>query len=204
MGPTWFLTDDVFEPANGVVLDAKWAVAGGPFGGDYDFHRLQGGVRAYWKVTRALQLGARARAGTIFTYGSEPGVPVLMKFALGGADTVRGWGLKRLSPQAFDCEEPTDCHGVPIGGRSMILANVEARLRLVGPLLLAVFGDLGDVQADSWTWKVEEWSYSTGTGLRVETPVGRFRLDFGWRINETERFVAERRWALHFALGETF
>lgn len=203
-GPTLYLTDDVLEPANGLILDAKWGTAGGVFGGDYDFHKVEGGARVYWQVTERLQVGGRARGGTISTYGDQPGAPIPLKFALGGADTVRGWGLKRLSPQVFDCDDPVDCRGVPIGGFSMFLGNAEVRYRVVGPLLLAAFLDVGDVQPDTLDWRPDDWNYSTGGGPRVATPGGRFRLDFGWRLNETPRFAGEERWALHFALGETF
>ena len=48
-------------------------------------------------------------------------------------------------------------------------------------------------------------SASTGPGLRYDSPIGTFRLDVGFRLNETDQTAFEKRiWAIHFGLGETF
>ena len=195
---TWkvFLTDDLFMPRRGVVLEAAYALAGGALGGDFDFHRIKPTARGYLPLTGSTLLAAELSTGIVVTYGSRPGAPFAMKYALGGADSVRGWGLRRLSPQVGD---------IPVGGFTMVQGSVELRQRIIGDLSLALFGDLGDVQAEALTWRPAMWQYASGVGARYTSAVGVFRLDVGIRINEDrKRFPNEPRWAVHLALGEPF
>lgn len=198
-----YLTDDLMEPTNGVTLGLGWDMAG-PFGGDFSFHRLRPKITAYWRALSWLQLSARAELGFVFT--PEGGsIPISMKWYLGGADTVRGWGANRLSPQvAAGCEGAEVCKGVPVGGATLALANIEAKVPIYGPIELAAFFDAGDVQEGERALSAVEWNYSVGGGVRVATPIGRFRLDVGGRLNNPERFERESRWGLHLALGEAF
>jgi outer membrane protein assembly factor BamA len=49
-----------------------------------------------------VQLAFRAETGYILPYGGKrPAVPFNIKFYLGGADTVRGWRQRRLSPKTL-------------------------------------------------------------------------------------------------------
>lgn len=199
-----YLTDSVLMPENGLVLEVDYVFAGSALGGDYDFHRVWPEVRAYWFVVDDLQLAARVASAFVLTYGQRPGAPLDLKLYLGGADTVRGWGLDRLSPQVPDCSPEQDCKGVPIGGRSMVLGNFEARWRAVGALWLVPFLDVGDVQEEELTYDPSMLNYSTGLGARYESPVGKIRLDVGIRLNKQRRFVDEPGWAFHLGLGESF
>jgi translocation and assembly module TamA len=63
---------------------------------------------------------------------------------------------------------------------------------------------VGDVQADELTWVPDEWNYSAGPGLRYDSPVGLFRLDVGFRLNDPGVFTDEPTWAAYFGFGETF
>lgn len=198
------LTDEFFHPSSGVSLEMAYALAGGAFGGDFDFQRVGPAVRAWWPFAKRLQLAARAETGLILPYGDRPGAPISLKYALGGADTVRGWGLKRLSPQLRTGDDG-DGRGIPVGGNTMVLGNLELRWNVWGDLSVALFGDVGDVQPDELTWRPGDWQYATGLGARYKSPIGVARLDLGFRVNDDpERFRDEPIWALHFALGEPF
>lgn len=200
----WHLTDDLLEPRNGVVIGATYDLAGGALGGDYSFHELTPELRAYWKPLSWLQLAGRAEVGFIQAYGPEGGAPIDLKYYLGGADTVRGWGLRRLAPRVQECPPDEDCRSFPVGGSTMVLGSLEARFRLSERFILATFFDTGDVQDAERTIRPEEWNRAAGTGLRVDTPVGLFRGDVGWRLNDTPLSEGEPRWAVHLGLGHTF
>jgi len=195
-----FLADDLFAPEDGVVVGATWDVAGGPFGGDFSFHRIRPSVAVYWRPG-PIQLAARAEAGLILPYGADAGAPISLKYKLGGANTVRGWGADRLSPQVRDC---ADCSGIPVGGDTLVLGNLEVRVPLFHPVELAAFLDVGDVENAELTWLVDQWQYSAGGGLRAVTPIGRFRVDIAKRLNDSDRFPKEPPWGFHLALGEAF
>jgi outer membrane protein assembly factor BamA len=198
------LTDRVLAPRNGVVLGAIYDVAGGPFGGDFDYHKVLPEVRGYLTPIRRLQFALRLRTGFIFPYGDQPGAPFDLKLYLGGSDTVRGWGLRRLSPVVTDCDVDGDCRSVPVGGRTMVMGNFEIRGNVYKGLWVVAFVDGGDVQPGIAEFHPRQWNYSAGPGLRYDTRIGKFRLDLGFRLNDPERFDSQPIWALHFGLGEAF
>ncbi len=201
----WYGTDALVEPTRGVVLGAAWDLAGGVLLGGFDFHRIRPGLRVYLRPVGDVQLALRAETGWILPRGPDGSAPISMTFKLGGADTVRGWGLSRLSPQLAACGDPGECDGVPIGGYTMVLGNLELRHPVGSPSLLgAAFLDVGDVQPGELSYAPERWNVSAGVGARAVTPIGRFRFDVAWRLTDPADFAHEPGWALHLALGEAF
>ena len=196
-----YFVDSVLKPHNGVILEALYDISGGALGGDYDFHKTEGGVRGYWGPTSWMLVAAQARTGLIVPFGDEAGAPLNFKFYLGGPNTVRGWNSQRLSPKLF--EDDSDA-GIPIGGFTMVQSNLELRLSPVEDLWVVGFVDMGDVQAEELTYVVGEWNYSAGPGLRYDSPVGLFRLDVGFRLNDPGVYPEEPGWAFYFGLGEAF
>lgn len=186
-------TDDVLSPANGVALKLTYDLAGGVLQGDFDHHKVLSEVRAFWQMHPRLKLAAKTETGVIFLYGDAPAVPFDRKLYLGGADRVRGWGQRRLSPRLED---------LPVGGRTSLMGLVQLMGRVGGPVWLVGFADVGDVQSGELAYEVDAWNYSAGPGLRVDTPVGLVRLDVGFRLNETRTSAGEPTWAAHFGLGE--
>ena len=207
--PTIYAVDRIQAPNDGVVIRLEYRVASGPFGGQFDFQQLTPSLRAYWRPVERVQLAARAQVGMIFPFGDQPAAPIDLREYLGGTDTVRGWGLRRLAPRVDDCEPGEDyrdgvCDSIPVGGYSSVLGNVELRVRTWGKLWVAGFVDLGDVEAEVAAFDAKTWNYSTGGGLRYDSIIGKFRLDVGVRLNETPLSAGEPIWALHFGLGESF
>jgi outer membrane protein assembly factor BamA len=201
------LTDRLIDPQNGAVIEATYDLAGGIFGGQYDFHKVIPEVRGYWTPVRnRLQLAMRAQLGFIVPFGDEPGAPFDLKLYLGGSNTVRGWGMRRLSPSVSQCDGTEDqgCRRIPVGGYTSALGNVEARVRAWKGLWVVGFFDVGDVQSKVATFHPSRWAYSAGPGLRYDSPIGVFRLDLGVRLNDPYPWYHEPRWAFHFGLGESF
>ncbi|MFH1529623.1 MAG: BamA/TamA family outer membrane protein [Pseudomonadota bacterium] len=199
----WF-TDSILTPRNGVTLDASYLVAAKYLGSDYDFQRLLGGVRAWWRPWGRLQVAAKLRTGLILTFGQNPGAPLTHTLYLGGADTVRGWGNRRLSPRVEECDDQGTCTSIPVGGATMIQGNLELRLKIITMIHLVGFLDFGDVQAGQATWRPEEWNVSAGPGIRVTSPIGLLRLDAGFRLNDPGVYPDEPAWGIYFGFGETF
>ncbi len=199
-----YFTDAFTDPKNGVVLSARYDISGSWLGSYYDYMKLIPEIRAYWQTFSHLQIAARLQTGWLFKYGQKPGTPIMHKYYLGGSDTVRGWGLKRLSPRIEDCDADGHCRSIPVGGETMALGNFELRFKVIESLYIVPFVDAGDVQDGEMTYKPTQWSYSTGGGMRYASPIGKFRVDFGWRLNQPARFAGEQRWAIHLSFGETF
>lgn len=205
VAPTIHLTDTLVDPSNGIRLSVPYDIATTFIGGQFDYHKIEPDLRGYYRPHPRVQLALRARLGMIVPYGQNPGAPFNRKFYLGGSNDVRGWPLRRLAPRVVDCDEGvTGCPGTPVGGYSMLNGSFELRVRTVSELWVAGFTDMGDIQQKVATFDTRGWMYSTGGGLRYDSPIGKFRLDFGWRLNDDPRFPEPRRWAVHFGLGESF
>lgn len=204
----FYFVDSILKPKNGAILGAIYDIAG--LGGSFSFHKIQPTIRGYYTPHERVTFAARASVGFMFPFGAKAGTPIDMRFYLGGSDTVRGWGLRRLSPKVIleDCKSNNTgpCEdGVPTGGQTMVLANFETRVRMFNKVSMVAFFDMGDVRAGIRSFSPKNWNYSAGPGVRYESPIGVFRLDVGFRLNETDQSRYENRiWAVHFGLGETF
>jgi outer membrane translocation and assembly module TamA len=83
------------------------------------------------------------------------------------------------------------------------------RAILLGSLGGVVFLDGGNVWEDDWSVAVDDLRYAVGAGLRYVTPVGPVRVDWGYQLNPIDGLLVEgapqeRRWRLHFSIGQAF
>ena len=201
---SWFLVDRVASPTNGAIFQSMHSISEGRVGSDFNFYRTTITGTFYLKMASWLQTASRVRAGWILPFGDQASVPFKERFYLGRANSVRGWGSRRLAPQVRECGigESTTCENIPVGGNTMIQGNLEGRFRLSDWLVGVGFLDVGDVQSEAATFLPEQWNYSAGPGVRVDTRFGLLRLDLGIRLNRTGAFPEERGWAVHFGFGE--
>ena len=96
---------------------------------------------------------------------------------------------------------PVDFLGHSSGGRAVIVLNQEARFPLWRMLRGVGFVDAGNVFASVGDVSFGRLRVATGLGLRVETPVGLFRVDYGRPLFST-RTDAGGRWFV--SLGQAF
>lgn len=199
--------DDYFNPHKGFLNRTFGRLSGGPLGGDNDFWKTY--VESNWvqPAGRAFTLAARLRVGTEAPFGRSDLVPDRERFKLGGASSVRGYGEQDIGPGDF-----------------LILANVEARF----PIAWIVDGGLFVDGGNAWeSWKdvrlvdfrlrktkddpalaaETEFRYSAGAGIRLATPVGPVRLDYGRKVKVLPLPAGSSppdRWRLHLSLGHVF
>jgi len=191
-----------------------------PVGGSLAVRVAAGAVRPY---------------GQSANLGSE-GVPYQERFFAGGGNSVRGYPEGSLGPQLTNRDYLDLQGDVPVpdgasaGGNFLLLANAEwrfplpvlSRWKLGGVFFLDggnVWQQLQDVRLkafrlrsyprppdDPMATKLWDFRYSIGTGLRLDTPFGPFRVDVGFplkraRLSET---LVEDRALFHFSLGYPF
>ena len=203
--PTLHLTDSILDPNNGVRLSVDYDIANRFMGGQFNYQRVEPDLRGYYRPHDRVQLAARARVGMEIPYGKAAGVPIDHKLYLGGANDVRGWPLRRLSPRVSLCPDaPQTCRGTPVGGLTMVHGSFELRVRTFGELWIAGFADAGDVRAGVLEFALDDLLYTTGGGFRYHSQVGIFRIDVAGQLNSDPRFPESRPWALHFGIGESF
>jgi len=211
--------DFALDPHRGSFAQVRTEYAGGFLGGAASFVRLLATGSVYVPLGSELTWAARARAGWIRPIGrgvaaeGQPRellrVPFDERFRAGGGTTVRGYDERSLGPYSTE--------GQPLGGLATLLLNTEVRFPLVWQIGGAVFLDAGNVwetfEQLTWSrwsrpWSAEEYSeldvaFSFGTGLRLATPVGPLRLDYGIKLGRS-RPPGTPRHEWHLSLGQAF
>jgi outer membrane translocation and assembly module TamA len=72
-----------------------------------------------------------------------------------------------------------------------------------------LFVDGGNTWAGAWEVQVNKLRWAVGPGIRYDTPIGPMRLDVGFQVNPIDGLVIEgnpeeRKWRLHFSIGQAF
>ena len=114
-------------------------------------------------------------------------VPLSQRFFAGGDRSVRGFQYQDISP--------TDTEGVAIGGRFLEVAGLEYNYRFLDRWSGALFTDAGRV-FNAFSDGVG-YSIGAGFGVRWQSPVGPFRLDFARPISDGDG----SSWRVHLSLG---
>ncbi|MBN2717249.1 MAG: BamA/TamA family outer membrane protein [Deltaproteobacteria bacterium] len=211
-----WLTDSRDNPNNGVVLQFDFWHSGPYLASEVAYHKVRPTISAYWRPFSFFQIALHGEVGFIYPIGSKDYSGIRANFFLGGHNTVRGWGGKRLAPSVDICLEPTEespdspprqvCEKIWIGGKTMVQGNAEFRFRVSKAFSVITFLDMGDVQYEVNAIKASLWNYSVGSGIRIHTPVGKIRFDVGYRLrlNNSREYRDEPAFGVHLGLGEAF
>lgn len=160
-------------PTAGNLSRATLTLAGGPFGGDVDYYKLEARSTQYFPLWFGHVLMLRGQAGTMDSYTDRDDIPFYDLFYLGGLNTVRAFKYRHIGP--------TDGNDEPIGGRSMAFGSAEYTVPIVSMVRAAAFVDGGMVWADPWTFDFE-WNSGYGIGLRLDIPMMPLRIDYAWQL----------------------
>ena len=194
--------DSLLDAHRGYQIAFHSEQAGKLLPGTFNYYAVSLDGRLYQPLGDGLVLASRLQLGNIDAPAMDQlFVPFAKKYFLGGATSVRGWGRYEVSPLSGS--------GLPIGGDSMLAFSEELRAVIRGKLGAVVFLDGGNVWAYPWGFKLNDLRYSVGPGLRYQTPVGPVRFDFGYQLNPMPGLFAngetqQRRWRIHFSIGQAF
>lgn len=153
--------DNYFNPSKGRRLSASFQWGGHGLGGDFDFYKVTAEGRFYKNLGNNHILALRVRAGYI-----DGHAPYGYLFDLGGSDTLRGYEDDQFK------------------GRKMYNATLEYRIPIAKKVQGVIFTDVGsswDIESGRIPWYDDDdsihWGY--GVGIRLQTPIGPIRLDYG-------------------------
>lgn len=136
-------------------------------------------------------LAANLRLGAGKPLGESTVLLPDRRFYAGGATSHRGFRRNRLGP--------LDENGLPFGGEYVMGGFVELRFPLVWKLEGAAFLDWGQVWRNRDDIDMDRIETAAGPALRILTPVGPLRFDFGYRLTDHE--PDEPGFVFHFAIG---
>lgn len=168
-------------------------------------------------------LSFHAGFGIAYPYGNSTMVPFEKRFYAGGANGVRGWGVRTLGPGAFDARNSVTDFINQCGDISLLL-NAEYRAKLFWVFEGALFIDAGNI----WTIRSYETqprgvfafdkfykqiALAYGVGLRLDFTYFLLRLDLGFKAhnpaaNQEPWPLIHPKWSrdanFHFSVGYPF
>lgn len=212
--------DDRVAPNRGSLQSLVLEAAGGPLKGASSYQKLTF-VSTWWSPqSNGWQLAGRTTLGVMGPVGDAsadfaPGlqdervarVPKERRFFIGGVNSLRGWAENEVPPD---------------GGLAMLLANLELRMPVWGPLGAEFFVDAGNVWArpeyvqlsdfvapwDARRGQPGDLRYSYGVGARLMLPFGPLRFDLAWSdhpdFHPDKLFRRQTPFAFQFAIGPSF
>ena len=176
------------------------------------FYRGGGEASAYVGFAGGT-IASRVQLSRVFApnaplVNGSPLIPQQERLFAGGQNSVRGFQQNLLGPvvyafydtgkvtvierdgQKFREIKPGSSFNtvVPRGGTALVVGNLEWRRRVTWPtdkLQIALFADAGTVfetSAQAFEWR--NVRVTPGFGVRVDTPLGPFRLDIGYNPYE--------------------
>jgi outer membrane protein assembly factor BamA len=180
-----------------------------------NFYRTSGEVSAYAPFFGGI-IATRAQIARVFAPGAplvngSALIPQQERLFAGGQNSVRGFGQNLLGPVVYAFKTASKLvvdtiNGqriqfvrdtaaaelvVPRGGTAQMVANLEWRRRVQWPtdkLQVALFADAGTVfesNVQNFEWR--NVRVTPGFGVRLDTPLGPFRVDLGYNPHEAQR-----------------
>ncbi|MBU0880858.1 MAG: outer membrane protein assembly factor BamA [Candidatus Omnitrophica bacterium] len=187
--------DNVYVASKGFIVNGSIENAGGIFLGNKDYVKGTGMIAYYHSFFKKIVLELKARGGMVGAYGKSDEVPIYERFFAGGANTIRGYKERRIGPRAGDQS---------IGGDSIVVVNAEATFPVYEKIIKgAVFYDLGNVWAKSSDFLVGgDYKSGAGIGIRVKTPIGPVKLDYGFPL--VQNYDDEKGGEFYFSMSRGF
>lgn len=194
------------------------------FGTRYSqYIKLDGDFALTHYINQRSSVAMHAGFGIAIPYGNSTVLPFEKRFYSGGANSVRGWGVRTLGPGSFDGKKSQNSFIYQCGDIRLDL-NIEYRCKLFWVLELGAFIDCGNV----WTirdyenqpggvFKInkfyEQLALSYGLGLRMDFTYFLMRFDLGMKAHNPAS--GQEHWPLfspkfkrdaefHFSIGYPF
>ncbi len=188
--------DNPFDPQSGSLKGIILKVASKALLSESEFIKATLQSSWYFKLRKGLIFAFALKGGIAHGFGDTGELPIIERFFLGGRNTVRGYDHDELGPKSFE----DSSEGTTTGGNVFVLSNAELRISLGKGFGLVAFVDAGNVWQEINDFEAK-LRYTTGPGLRYNTPVGPFRVDYGYKLNREE---GESAGEIHFSFGHAF
>lgn len=192
--------DDLFLPTRGSYASLETRLFARALLSDGSFLKVsaQGSWTRSFGRDRACSFASAVRIGLARPFGETAAVPLSERFFAGGDSTLRGFERDGVGPRDVD---PATGASRPAGGEALLLVNEELRFPIFWRLKGVVFYDAGNVYRRLADADPLDLRHAAGVGLRLETPIGPLRLEYGRKL---DREPGESGSELFFAIGSAF
>jgi outer membrane protein insertion porin family len=178
--------DNIFFPTRGSQITLFSELAGGAFGGDFDYFKQIAQVNWYTETWYKVTLRTKWRFGYVTPYGRSDDAPPDEKFYLGGtgADGIRGYPDRSIGPDG--------------GGSRAIIFSTELGYPIGGDQIIGVaFFDAGNSYNKLREFNFLNLKKGVGAGIRIRSPFGLIGFDYAYNLEEGG-------WEPHLQFGTTF
>jgi translocation and assembly module TamA len=189
-------TNNLLDPTEGVRFTASATPYAGFLGSKPSIFIAKAQGSAYYALDDEARyiLAGRLGFGSISGASLED-IPANFRFFAGGGGSVRGYPYRTLGPLG-----PFD---LPIGGRSLLEASLEARIKVTDTIGVVPFFDAGTAFASSLPDFNDRIFTAVGVGLRYYTAIGPIRVDLAFPLERLPG-AHEPPVALYVSLGQAF
>jgi len=203
--------DSVFLTTRGGRSELSAELVGGPFAGDISIYKLNAKTTWFFPFFNGHVLELLGAAGVVDAYGNTKGsgmtvteadgsvrkvndVPLFDRYFLGGANSLRGFSYRAISPR--------DVNNEPVGGNTYVNGTAEYTIPVVERIRFAVFFDIGEVQRNAYEFNAGNFKSDAGVGVRLNLPIGPLRLDYGYPLMTDA--TSGRGGKIQFSVGYQF
>jgi translocation and assembly module TamA len=130
----------------------------------------------YRPLPKSFQLAASVRVGLAHSLERNPDLPISERFFAGGSSSLRGFDTDYAGPLDPNSNKP-------LGGNALFVGSMEIRIPLFSFIHIAGLYDTGNIFRTISDIDFHGFSQTLGGGLRIKTPFGPLRADYGCNLN---------------------
>ena len=189
-------------PRSGSEFSLRTEVAGGPLGGNVDFHKHYFVTNWFLPTFWELVLHLNFEAGYLAGFNENSRIPYLEHFFLGGEGMTRSIPLRGY-------DDPLSGYASDIGNKTLLKYSIELRIPIApNPTIFGlIFAEAGNAWPTVAATDPLNLRRSAGIGARVFMPmIGILGFDYAYGFDYVNIDTGERygKWKPHFVFGKGF
>lgn len=160
----WYRTesDDPLKPTSGYRVKFKVQGASEKLLSTVDFLQAELNMKYLKEMNYYQRLVLRGDLGGVAIKNIDD-LPVSMRFAAGGSQSVRGYGYHNIGP-----------------GRALVVGSVELQQRIYKEFFLTAFFDIGDASSSY----VKNYNKAVGIGATWRSPIGAITVSLAEALDK--------------------
>jgi outer membrane protein insertion porin family len=167
--------DNYLDPTKGFFSSTDFGITTKLLGSN-DYFSFFSQNSYYRPLRKSLLMAGSLRLGLAHPFGGDVTIPISERYFAGGSSNLRGFETDYAGPL-----DPAT--NKPLGGNALVTASLEIRIPFFSFVHLAGFYDTGNVFRTIGDVRLPDFSHSLGLGVRIKTPFGPLRADYGYNLN---------------------